>query len=143
MNLNKIHTCLFMEKKGVKLLQYKQKAAVQRRLNAGKQLELTIPIIGLVVCYNIYKNQRIRRHAAMKDWNFGYFGKGIDGYVHYTQAFNRNFPQCSRQSEAKRADQKPHNLPPKEEESLLQILAELGGLFIIAVILLGVLSLLQ
>lgn len=29
-----------MEKKGVKLLQYKQKAAVQRRLNAGKQLDL-------------------------------------------------------------------------------------------------------
>lgn len=74
MNLNKIHTCLFleksesysdslllfsksMEKSGVKLLQYKQKAAVQRRLNAGKQLELTIPIIGLVVCYNIYKKQ--------------------------------------------------------------------------------------
>ena len=79
----------------------------------------------------------------MKDWNFGYFGKGIDGYVHYTQAFNRNFPQCSRQSEAKRAEQKPHNVPPKEEESLLQILAELGGLFIIAVILLGVLSFLQ
>lgn len=41
----------------------------------------------------------------MKDWNFGYFGKGIDGYVHYTQAFNRNFPQCSRQSEAKRVEQ--------------------------------------
>ena len=79
----------------------------------------------------------------MKDWNFGYFGKGIDGYVHYTQAFNRNFPQCSRQCEAKRADQKPHNVPPKEEERLLQIMAELGGLFIIAVILLGALSLLQ
>ena len=62
----------------------------------------------------------------MKDWNLGYFGKGIDGYVHYTQAFNRNFPQCSRQSEAKRAS-----------------LAELGGLFMIIVILLGVLSLLQ
>lgn len=157
MNLNKIHTCLFleksesysdslllfsksMEKEDVKLLQYKQKAAIQRRLNAGKQLELTIPIIGLVVCYNIYKNQRIRRHAAMKDWNFGYFGKGIDGYVHYTQAFNRNFPQSSRQPEAK---QKPHNVIPKEEGSLLQCLAELGGLFIIIVILLGVLSLLQ
>ena len=157
MNLNKIHTCLFleksesysdslllfsksMEKKGVKLLQYKQKAAIQPPLNAGKQLELTIPIIGLVVCYNIYKNQRIRRHAAMKDWNFGYFGKGIDGYVHYTQAFNRNFPQSSRQPEAK---QKPHNVTPKEEGSLLQCLAELGGLFIIIVILLGVLSLLQ
>lgn len=79
----------------------------------------------------------------MKDWSFGYFGKGIDGYVHYTQAFNRNFPQCSKQSESKRVEQKPHNVPPKEEESLLQILAELGGLFIIAVILLGVLSLLQ
>lgn len=43
-----------MEKKGVKLLQYKQKAAVQRRLNAGKQLELTIPIIGLALCYNVF-----------------------------------------------------------------------------------------
>ena len=79
----------------------------------------------------------------MKDWNFGYFGKGIDGYIHYTQAFNRNFPQSSRQSEAKRAEQKPHNVPSKEEERLLQILAELGGLFMIIVILLGVLSLLQ
>ena len=79
----------------------------------------------------------------MKDWDFGYFGKGIDGYVHYMQAFHRNFPQCSRQSEAKRAEQKPHNVPPKEEGSLLQSLAELGGLFMIIVILLGVLSLLQ
>ena len=79
----------------------------------------------------------------MKDWDFGYFGKGIDGYVHYTQAFNRNFPKSSKQSEAKRVEQKPHNVPPKEEGSLLQSLAELGGLFIIIVILLGVLSLLQ
>ncbi len=23
--------------------------------------------------------------------DFGYFGKGIDGYVHYNQAFERNF----------------------------------------------------
>lgn len=29
----------------------------------------------------------------MKDWDFGYFGKGLDGYVHYKQAFDRNFPQ--------------------------------------------------
>ena len=74
----------------------------------------------------------------MRDWDFGYFGKGIDGYVHYMQAFHRNFPQSSRPPEAKRAEQKP-----KEEESLLQSLAELGGLFMIIVILLGVLSLLQ
>lgn len=79
----------------------------------------------------------------MKDWNFGYFGKGIDGYIHYTQAFNRNFPQSSRPSEAKRVEQKPHNVPPKEEGSLLQSLAELAGLFMIIVILLGILSLLQ
>ena len=79
----------------------------------------------------------------MKDWDFGYFGKGIDGYIHYTQAFNRNFPQSSRQSEAKRAEQKPRYVPPKEEGDLLQSLAELGGLFMIIVILLGVLPLLQ
>ena len=79
----------------------------------------------------------------MKDWDFGYFGKGIDGYVHYMQAFHRNFPKSSRHSEAKRVEQKPHNVPPKEEGSLLQSLAELGGLFMIIVILLGVLSLLQ
>lgn len=55
MNLNKIHTCLFleksesysdslllfsksMEKSGVKLLQYKQKAAVQRRREEHKSV---------------------------------------------------------------------------------------------------------
>ena len=79
----------------------------------------------------------------MKDWDFGYFGKGIDGYVHYAQTFNRNFPKSSKHSEAKRVEQKPHNVPPKEEGDLLQSLAELGGLFMIIVILLGVLSLLQ
>lgn len=79
----------------------------------------------------------------MKDWDFGYLGKGIDGYVHYTQTFNRNFPKSSKHSEAKRVEQKPHNVPPKEEGSLLQSLAEQGGLFMIIVILLGVLSLLQ
>ena len=79
----------------------------------------------------------------MRDWDFGYFGKGMDGYVHYTQAFNRNFPKSSKQSVAKRAEQKPHNVPLREEGDLLQSLAELGGLFMIIVILLGVLSLLQ
>ena len=79
----------------------------------------------------------------MKDWDFGYFGKGIDGYVHYMKALHRNFPQSPKQSEAKRAEQKPHNAPPREEGDLLQSLAELGGLFMIIVILLGVLSLLQ
>lgn len=29
----------------------------------------------------------------MKDWDFGYFGKGVDGYAHYKQAFDRNFSQ--------------------------------------------------
>lgn len=78
----------------------------------------------------------------MKDWNFGYFGKGIDGYVHYTQAFNRNFPQSSKRSEAKRVEQKPHNVPPKEQGSLLEDLAELAGLFMIIVIQVGILLLL-
>lgn len=32
----------------------------------------------------------------MKDWDFGYFGKGIDGYVHYMQAFHCNFPNESQ-----------------------------------------------
>ena len=102
-------------------------------------LSLTIPIIGFALCYNVcIEKQMVRRMDAMKDWDFGYFGKGIDGYVHYMQAFHRNFPQSSRPPEAKRAEQKP-----KEEESLLQSLAELGGLFMIIVLLLGVLSLLQ
>lgn len=79
----------------------------------------------------------------MKDWDFGYFGKGIDGYVHYMQAFHRNFPKSSKHSEAKRVEQKPHNVHPREEGDLLQSLAELGGLFMIIVILLGILSLMQ
>ena len=79
----------------------------------------------------------------MKDWDFGYFGKGIDGYVHYTQTFNRNFPKSSKHSEAKRAEQKPHNVHPREEGDLLQSLVELAGLFMIIVILLGILSLLK
>ena len=28
-----------------------------------------------------------------KEADFGYFGKGIDGYVHYKQAFDRNFSE--------------------------------------------------
>ena len=27
----------------------------------------------------------------MKDDDYGYFGKGIDGYVHYNESFERNF----------------------------------------------------
>lgn len=30
----------------------------------------------------------------MKD-DYGYFGKGIDGYVHYKQTFDQAFPQGS------------------------------------------------
>lgn len=26
----------------------------------------------------------------MKDWDFGYLGKGLDGYAQYTTAFKRN-----------------------------------------------------
>lgn len=29
----------------------------------------------------------------MKNWNFGYFGKGIDGYAHYMTAFKRSQKQ--------------------------------------------------
>ena len=78
----------------------------------------------------------------MKDWDFGYFGKGIDGYVHYMQAFNRNFPQNSKQSDAKRAKQRPSYVHPKEQGSLLEDLAELAGLFMIIVIQVGILLLL-
>ena len=78
----------------------------------------------------------------MKDWDYGYFGKGIDGYVHYMQAFNRNFPQNSKQSDAKRAKQRPSYVPPKEQGSLLEELAELAGLFMIIVIQVGILLLL-
>ena len=31
-----------------------------------------------------------------KNDDYGYFGKGIDGYVHYKQAFDRNFPGNSQ-----------------------------------------------
>lgn len=31
-----------------------------------------------------------------KQDDYGYFGKGIDGYVHYKQAFDRNFSQTGR-----------------------------------------------
>lgn len=79
----------------------------------------------------------------MKDWDFGYFGKGIDGYVHYMQAFNRNFPQNSKQSDAKRAKPRPSYVPPKEQGSLLEDLAELAGLFMIIVIQVGILLLLE
>ena len=79
----------------------------------------------------------------MKDWNFGYLGKGFDGYVHYMQTFHRNFPKSSKQSGMKLAKPRPRYVPPREEGDLLQSLAELGGLFMIIVILLGVLSLLQ
>jgi hypothetical protein len=33
---------------------------------------------------------------AGKQDDYGYFGKGIDGYVHYKQAFDRNFSQSGR-----------------------------------------------
>ena len=79
----------------------------------------------------------------MKDWDFGYFGKEIDGYVPTLFRSNRNFPKSSKQSGRKLAKPRPRYVPPREEGSLLQSLAELGGLFMIIVILLGVLSLLQ
>ncbi len=30
--------------------------------------------------------------AAMKDFDFGYFGKGDEGYAQYMTAFERDFP---------------------------------------------------
>ena len=27
--------------------------------------------------------------TMIKDWNFGFYGKGIDGYVHYSLAMDR------------------------------------------------------
>ena len=35
---------------------------------------------------------------AGKQDDYGYFGKGIDGYVHYKQAFDRNFPSGEQKS---------------------------------------------
>ena len=35
---------------------------------------------------------------AGKQNDYGYFGKGIDGYVHYKQAFDRNFSQSGQSS---------------------------------------------
>lgn len=35
---------------------------------------------------------------AGKQDDYGYFGKGIDGYVHYKQAFDRNFSENEQSS---------------------------------------------
>lgn len=45
---------------------------------------------------------------AGKQDDYGYFGKGIDGYVHYKQAFDRNFPENkSMRSSVKQHQPKP------------------------------------
>lgn len=40
---------------------------------------------------------------AGKQDDYGYFGKGIDGYVHYKQAFDRNFSENKPNSSATHA----------------------------------------
>lgn len=42
----------------------------------------------------------------MKDWDFRWFGKGLTGYTHYKQSFDRSFPPARQQPGAghKRAD---------------------------------------
>lgn len=47
----------------------------------------------------------------MRDWDFGYFGKGVDGYAHYKQAFDRNFskknPTTKPAPDESKSGQKP------------------------------------
>lgn len=49
----------------------------------------------------------------MKD-EFGYFGSGLEGYIHYNEAFKRNFdnatPENTNESEAREASSGDDNL---------------------------------
>lgn len=82
-----------------------------------------------------------------KQTDYGYFGKGIDGYVHYTQAFNRNFPKDG-QDELYSEMMRPKANPPKilpassdEENSLnnLKVFGLMLGIpFAIALIIIAI-----
>lgn len=48
----------------------------------------------------------------MKNWDFGWFGKGL-GYAHYKQAFDRSFPPAKRQPETRHKRAEHSARPPK------------------------------
>lgn len=53
---------------------------------------------------------------AGKQDDYGYFGKGIDGYVHYKQAFDRNFSENEPNSNATHASSTNTPMPqPKTQ----------------------------
>lgn len=55
---------------------------------------------------------------ANKQDDYGYFGKGIDGYVHYKQAFDRNFPQNSHPSQSSTQQHSNHvNSAPSQSNT--------------------------
>lgn len=55
---------------------------------------------------------------AGKQDDYGYFGKGIDGYVHYKQAFDRNFSENESNSNATHASSTNTPMPqPKTQTS--------------------------
>jgi len=48
-----------------------------------------------LVCYNkliLYDNKCCSKAGDCLSDDYGYFGKDLDGYVHYKKAFDRNFP---------------------------------------------------
>lgn len=52
---------------------------------------------------------------AGKQDDYGYFGKGIDGYVHYKQAFDRNFSG----NKSMRSGVKQHQTKPVQSSSIV------------------------
>lgn len=52
---------------------------------------------------------------AGKQNDYGYFGKGIDGYVHYKQAFDRNFSE----NNSMRSGVKQHQTKPVQSSSVV------------------------
>ena len=52
---------------------------------------------------------------AGKQDDYGYFGKGIDGYVHYKQAFDRNFSG----NKSMRSGVKPHQSKPVQSSPIV------------------------
>ena len=55
----------------------------------------------------------------MKD-DFGYFGSGLEGYVQYNEAFNRNFESISNPDSIPKADisnMEPDDEDPVEDDS--------------------------
>jgi hypothetical protein len=64
----------------------------------------------------------------MKDGDYGYFGKGIDGYVHYMQTFN------ATRKNGEGAPPRRRSGPAASNEALL-ILAIVGAVVVVIEIL--------